>query len=345
MVTSTLRGLLVLACTACLSSCFAYSVMVDPGHGGSDAGAVGCGQYEKYNNYNTSQKFAWWMQTDAADGNGGGNWSVYMTRWSDTYVSLSGRTSYANSVGVDRFMSIHNNACCGGTGTETYCWGSGSSNSYDIRNKVQYRMINAWGLTNRGNKTANFYVLVYTNMPAELAELGFIDNCGTDANYVGNSTRQNSAALAHLYAIQTHYAYAAYTPGQAQTYTNDSPSCSSNWSTGTSASDKYGTNYRYRSTAAVGDAASWSFSIPTTGNYDVSAWWSQGTNRSSTAPFIIRQDAGTVTVAANQQVNGGKFNLLRTSHTWAGTNAVQLSCWTTTGFVVVADAVRMYGPK
>ena len=162
------------------------------------------------------------------------------------------------------------------------------------------------------------------------------------------SKRRADAGQSYATILDAYYkaSQANYTRKELLTEVYDGTfTASTNWSTGTSAADKYGTNYRYRSTAAVGDAASWSFSIPTTGNYDVSAWWSQGTNRSSTAPFIIRQDAGTVTVAANQQVNGGKFNLLRTSHTWAGTNAVQLSCWTTTGFVVVADAVRMYGPK
>lgn len=74
-------------------------------------------------------------------------------------------------------------------------------------------MLAAWGLTSRGNKTANFCVLHCTNAPAELAELGFIDNCSVDANYVGNAGRQDSAALGHLYAVQNHYGIASYGPG------------------------------------------------------------------------------------------------------------------------------------
>src|SRR5690606_35017443 len=57
---------------------------------------------------------------------------------------------------------------------------------------------------------------------------------------------------------------------------------SSNWSTGTSAADKYGSNYRFRTVGAVSDAATWSFDVPVAGSYTLQAWWSQGANRSIT---------------------------------------------------------------
>lgn len=113
---------------------------------------------------------------------------------------------------------------------------------------------------------------------------------------------------------------------------------SANWITGTSAADKYGTDYRYRSTQAISDAAQWSAAISSGGTYSVSAWWSQGANRSATAPYVLPN--GT-TVNANQQAGGGAWNLLGTSSLTAGTSAVtKLSCWTTTGFIVLADAIR-----
>lgn len=116
---------------------------------------------------------------------------------------------------------------------------------------------------------------------------------------------------------------------------------SSNWLTGTSAADKYGTNYRYRSTAAVSDAAQWSFTVPQTRNYQVYAWWSAGTNRSATAPYIVTHSGGSTTVNKNQQTGGGAWQSLGTFNLNAGTNTVRLSCWTTTGYVVIADAVKI----
>jgi hypothetical protein len=44
-------------------------------------------------------------------------------------------------------------------------------------------------------------------------------------------------------------------------------------------------------------------------------------------------------VNKNQQVNGGSWQLLG-SWSMGGTQTVKLSCWTSTGFIVVADAVR-----
>ena len=116
---------------------------------------------------------------------------------------------------------------------------------------------------------------------------------------------------------------------------------SANWYTGTSASDKYGTNYRYRSTAAVSDAATWSYTVPQTRQYEIYAWWSVGGNRSKTAPYVVAHAGGTKTVNKNQQTSGGSWQSLGVYTLNAGANNVKLSCWTTAGFVVIADAVRI----
>jgi len=119
-------------------------------------------------------------------------------------------------------------------------------------------------------------------------------------------------------------------------------SCSSSWATGTSAGDKYGSNYRYRSTAAVSDPASWSANITSPGTYTISAWWSQGSNRAPSASYILPAGAGSTSV--NQQTNGGKWNSLGNVSLASGSNSVMLSCWTTSGYVVIADAVKFYKP-
>lgn len=127
-----------------------------------------------------------------------------------------------------------------------------------------------------------------------------------------------------------------------KSYISDSPATSSNWVTATSASDKYGANYKWRSTAAISDPASWTINVPASGSYDISAWWAAGANRSPAAPYILPN--GDV-VTRNQQANGGKWNLLGTRSLGAGNRTTQLSVWAATGYVVVADAVRYYGPK
>lgn len=117
-------------------------------------------------------------------------------------------------------------------------------------------------------------------------------------------------------------------------------SASSGWATGSSSADKYGADYRYKSTAAVSDPANFTATVAG-GSYTISAWWPAGTNRSTTAPFVL---PGGGKVSVNQQANGGKWNTLGTLSLGAGAQKTQLSCWTTTGFIVVADAVKYYGP-
>lgn len=112
------------------------------------------------------------------------------------------------------------------------------------------------------------------------------------------------------------------------------------WPTGTSALDKYGSNYRFHDTAEVSQPATWATSLPSTRNYSVYAWWSVGSNRSTGAPYIVSHAGGTSTVYANQQVSGGQWVLLGTWNMNAGSNNVKLSCWAFTGYVVIADAVK-----
>lgn len=112
---------------------------------------------------------------------------------------------------------------------------------------------------------------------------------------------------------------------------------SANWSTGTSATDKYGADYRYRSTAAVSDPAQWSATISSSGTYSIYAWWSAGSNRSATASYVLPDGSS---VSKNQQANGGTWQLLGSQSLATGAQVTKLSCWTTTGFIVLADAVK-----
>ncbi|MDI6829429.1 MAG: NBR1-Ig-like domain-containing protein, partial [Armatimonadota bacterium] len=120
-------------------------------------------------------------------------------------------------------------------------------------------------------------------------------------------------------------------------------SCSANWSTGTMATDKYGSNYRFRATAATSDMAVWTPNIPVAGSWTVYAWWTAGTNRSPNSAYQVYYSGGSVNVYVNQQTNGGKWNVLTTQNFGTGTGyPTKKSCWATTGYVVIADAVKWH---
>jgi hypothetical protein len=118
---------------------------------------------------------------------------------------------------------------------------------------------------------------------------------------------------------------------------------STNWISATSSAGYYGTGYFYASTQAISDPATFWFYLPAAGTKTLDAWWTAGTNRSTTAPFIAYNASGTEVgrVSVNQQLNGGRWNTLGTWSFSAGWNKVQLSRWTTAGSVVVADAIQV----
>ncbi len=118
-------------------------------------------------------------------------------------------------------------------------------------------------------------------------------------------------------------------------------SASDRWHPTTFVPGYYGTNYRYRVAEPVNDPATWEYTVQSTANYKVYAWWPQWFPHTSTAPYIIYHSGGSTTVWVSQQVNGAQWNLLGTFNLNAGENRIQLSCWTTTGYTVNADAVKI----
>lgn len=116
---------------------------------------------------------------------------------------------------------------------------------------------------------------------------------------------------------------------------------SANWSIGTSAADKFGPNYRFHLTEPVSDVATWTHKTLQTRDYEVYAWWSQGSNRSTVAPYVISRTGGSTTVKKNQQTGGGMWQTLGVYNMTRGTNTVGVSCWTTAGYVVIADAIKV----
>lgn len=89
---------------------------------------------------------------------------------------LAEEVRLANQSGADLFIAIHFNAG-GGTGTECFTYtGNTSQLAKDVCAKMTANVAKALGLPNRGAKTADYYVLRETYMPAVLLEVCFVDN-------------------------------------------------------------------------------------------------------------------------------------------------------------------------
>jgi N-acetyl-anhydromuramyl-L-alanine amidase AmpD len=121
-------------------------------------------------------------------------------------------------------------------------------------------------------------------------------------------------------------------------------SASTNWWTSSNVAGYYGANYSVRWTQAVSDTAYFRGVVPSAGRYNVYAWWTAASDRTTAAPFFIYDKTGNYTrPLLNQTINGGKWNLLGTFDLNAGTNLVRVGPWTSpivAGKVVVADAIK-----
>ena len=80
-----------------------YKIVIDPGHGGKDSGAIYGGVKEKVVNYQIALKLYHLLKEDP-------RFKPYLTRWGDRYISLAGRQKFTAKVGADLFISIHANA-------------------------------------------------------------------------------------------------------------------------------------------------------------------------------------------------------------------------------------------
>ena len=145
-----------------------YRVIIDPGHGGSDPGAIGIGGLqEKQPVLDISRQVAALLEQQGVQ--------VIMTRDRDYFVTLAGRTDLANRSGANLFVSIHANAISLSrpdvNGIETYYYQSGSGLARSIHNSLIQTFPY---MRNRGVRQARFYVLRNTRMPATLVETGFV---------------------------------------------------------------------------------------------------------------------------------------------------------------------------
>jgi hypothetical protein len=200
---------------------------------------------------------------------------------------------------------------------------------------------------------SKLYDVIAWRMPTGWSPYGSGTYCGVTAGRIDGhrvvSTKTCPGDNIYQY-ITTNYSSgearngvaARRTPATVIIVDNNSAgfTASANWTTATSAPDKYGADYKFRSTTPISDQATWTTTLGSTKTWNVSVWYSAGANRSTTAPYAVTHAAGSTTVNVNQQANGGTWVSIGSWSMNAGSNNVKLSCWTTTGFVVIADAVR-----
>jgi N-acetylmuramoyl-L-alanine amidase len=195
-------------------------IMIDPGHGGTDPGGVGTELKEKDIVLDLGLKLAHLLKK---------KFKVYLTRQKDIFIPLPERSQLANQKKVDLFISLHINAAPykrDRRGIETYIFNlegtdeeavklakrenrsesevldfilkdlrKNSDNPYSLRlaHCLQSRLVKELGWPDRGVKTAPFFVLSQTEMPAVLLEIGFITHPEEQSLLKKDEVRQKAA--------------------------------------------------------------------------------------------------------------------------------------------------------
>lgn len=175
-------------------------VYLDPGHGGTDPGAVGNGLREKDLTLKIAKYTRDYLLNNYQDV------QVRLSRTTDVFVSLANRTRDANNWGADVLASIHINAATSSaTGYEDFIWnGTVSQNTRNLQNTIHAEMIKVFkNFRNRGKKRANFHMLRESRMSAILPEFLFITN-KNDAAFLKNDSNLQLIAKHLAIGIAKH---------------------------------------------------------------------------------------------------------------------------------------------
>ena len=158
-------------------------IVIDPGHGGNDAGAIGpTGVMEKNVTLKVSLELKRMLEAEGAE--------VILTRETDRTVSekgakasdieeLGARCDVANRNKADIFISIHADSFTRpeARGTTGYYYSkSTTGRGQKLADCIRRNLVEQLGTPSRGTQPCNFYVVKHTDMPATLIELGFISN-------------------------------------------------------------------------------------------------------------------------------------------------------------------------
>ena len=163
-------------------------VIIDPGHGGKDSGAIGIGGVQEKNIILPIGK----RIAEILERNG---IQVIMTRDSDYFVTLPGRVTMAEQANASVFVSIHANSAGENrpevSGLETYHYDTGLTLARIVHSKI----LQSLNIRDRSVRRARFYVLRKNSMPAILVETGYLTG-RDDVAKLRTSAYQNQMAEA-----------------------------------------------------------------------------------------------------------------------------------------------------
>jgi N-acetylmuramoyl-L-alanine amidase len=179
-------------------------IVLDPGHGGNDTGAIGvAGFQEKDVALNVAKEILRLNKTILNS-----EFDIYLTRYKDTLISLSDRSRLAKTLEADVFVSLHCNASSTSSkGMDVYVHNTKESEmrikeSIAIGLSVLEESSLKLGFKKRGIQFANFQVLRETiaYCPVELVEMGFMTNAD-EADYFLKSKNIRAMALVILMGL------------------------------------------------------------------------------------------------------------------------------------------------
>ncbi|MDC1321740.1 N-acetylmuramoyl-L-alanine amidase [bacterium] len=177
-------------------------VIIDPGHGGQDSGAMTRnGIKEKDIALGVASKIVLLNNTLFEN-----PLVLFLTRYTDTLISLGDRTQLSKKLKADIFISIHCNQAINRTasGTEVYIHPKSevqASESAYLGFIIQKRLVDVLGIKKRGLKYGNFQVLRDNNSNATiLLELGFLSQTD-EAFYLSKDKSQEAIAMVILQSI------------------------------------------------------------------------------------------------------------------------------------------------
>ncbi|MCH7321556.1 N-acetylmuramoyl-L-alanine amidase [Solibacillus sp. MA9] len=148
-------------------------IILDPGHGGKDPGAVKEGSTEKAIVLKVGTLVKQKLEKAGA--------KVYMTRTGDTYPTLEERVAFTKKNYGEIYVSVHVNSATASSanGTETY-YNVSTGDQYEEDKKlatyINNEIVTNANMNNRGVKEGPFYVIRNMMIPSVLVELGFITN-------------------------------------------------------------------------------------------------------------------------------------------------------------------------
>ncbi len=172
------------------------TVIIDPGHGGRDSGAVGSrGTLEKDLTLRTSKLV--YDKLHAAGAN------VIMTRSSDTYVSLASRVSISHYRNADAFISVHYDSINDSSvrGITSYYY---KNIDLPVASSLQTELIKYTGFKDRGHRSGNFQVLRSNRQPSALLELGYLSN-PTEELALNSSSFQENVSNGIFYGLAQYF--------------------------------------------------------------------------------------------------------------------------------------------